>query len=105
MTTPKDIISKLQECIHIAQHYDEHIKALTQQVAHLEPSHNTVKALLMKVNFASETTNEDNLRMFIDHHTDLVAENTILKKKITDRDKLMEQLRKVVVDNGSSSTD
>jgi hypothetical protein len=99
MTTPKDIINKLEECIGIAKNYDDHINNLTQEVARLRPSHDAVEALLKKHGFSSEPIIEENLRLFVDHHTKLVAENTKLQRIISDRDELMEQLRKVVTES------
>jgi hypothetical protein len=97
MAEAKDIIPKLEECIKIALTLDEHHKKLVNIVAMLEPSHNVMKAMLKDVGFGNETTNEDNLRLLLDHHKDLVVENTGLRNKLNDQESLMEQLRKVVL--------
>lgn len=102
MTEAKDIVGHLKTCIDIAQKLDDHIKKLVQELAIVGPSHNTIKAQLLNAGFGKELTNEDNLKLLLDHHTNLVAENTRLNKIITDRDALMEQLREVVLDGGDS---
>ena len=103
MTEAKDIVSKLKDCIDIAHKLGEHNKKLVNALALHEPSNNTVRAQLIAAGFGVETTNEDNLKLLLDHHTNLVAENTRLHKIITDRDALMEQLREVVLDGGDDS--
>jgi len=99
MTEGKELVTIIKRCLELAQKLDDHTKKLVNELATLGPSHNTVKAQLLKVGFGSETTNEDNLRLLIDHHTTQVAENTRLNKIITDRDALMEQLREVVLES------
>ncbi len=100
MTEAKDIVGRLKECIDIAHKLGDHNKKLVQALALHEPSNNTVRAQLIAAGFGSESTNEDNLKLLLDHHTTLVAENTRLNKTITDRDALMEQLREVVLEGG-----
>ncbi len=99
MTQAKDIVPKLEACIKIAHALENHNSRLVQELAVLGPSNNTVKAQLLQVGFGTEITNEDNLKLLLDHHTNLVAENTKLHKTITNRDSLMEQLRTVVMEN------
>jgi predicted AAA+ superfamily ATPase len=97
MATPKDIIKKLDEATKIALTFDSHLNQLINEVGRLLPTHNAMVVLLDKVGFDKEQQIEDNLKLLIDHHTSVVAENTILRKTITDRDALMEQLRRVVL--------
>jgi hypothetical protein len=97
MATPKDIIKKLDEATKIALTFDSHLNQLINEVGRLLPTHNAMVVLLDKVGFGKEQQIEDNLKLLIDHHTSVVAENTILRKTITDRDALMEQLRRVVL--------
>jgi hypothetical protein len=92
-----DIVTGLEVVIDAIQKMEKHSTDLIKQLDHLLPSHNTVKAMLLKVGFSSETTNEDNLRLLIDHHTALVAENTKLHATINSREALMKQLREVVM--------
>lgn len=97
MTQAKDIVPKLEACIKIAHALENHNSRLINELAIHEPSNNTVRAQLIAVGFGSEKTNEDNLKLLLDHHTNLVAENTRLHEIITNRDALMEQLKKVVL--------
>lgn len=99
MANSKKLIEGLKVCLALADQVDNHCKKLVNELTHLEPSHNTVKAQLANAGFSSETTNEDNLKLLLVHHTSLVAENTRLNKIITDRDALMEQLREVVLES------
>jgi len=95
MSEGKKITEMLQKCLNIAAIIDEHNKALIQTVAHLEPSHNAIAALLSGVGFDSETSNEDNLHLLITHHTKLVAENTALRKTLDSHGELIEKIREV----------
>ena len=97
MTQAKDIVPKLEACIKIAHAMENHNSRLINELALINPSHNTVKAQLLKVGFGHESTNEDNLKLLIDHQLALVAENTKLHKKLSDRDSLMEHLKEVVL--------
>ena len=98
MATPKDIVEKLDEARRISLTFESHLNQLTNEVATLLPAVNAVKALLKKGGFDKEHTLEDNVKLLIDHHTKLVAENTQLRAKISDRESLLEQLRKVVLE-------
>lgn len=100
MADVKSMIIDLKEIIESILIMDKHNKHLTNELAIHEPSNNTVKAQLLNVGFGSEGTNEDNLKLLLDHHTNLVAENTRLHETINSRDALMEQLREVVLVDG-----
>ena len=93
----ENMIEHLEASIIIARNLESHIKHLANEVHTYQPAVHAMQALLTKVGFDKETAIEDNMKLLIDHHTDLVAENTRLNKTITDRDALMEQLKKVVL--------
>jgi len=99
MATPQDIIDKLEASLKVAHTFDAHLKKLINEVATYQPAVNAMKILLAKVGFDQEVQIEDNMKLLIDHHTALVAENTILRKTVEEREALMEQLREVVLES------
>ena len=91
------MIEHLEASLVIAHNLEKHITYLANEVNTHQPAVNAMRALLAKVGFDKEQAIEDNMKLLIDHYTDMVAENTRLRTTITDRDALMERLREVVL--------
>lgn len=60
-----------------------------------QDDNNAVKALLDKTGFSTELTNGENFKKLIDHHTQLVANNTALRRAIDKNAPLLEVVREV----------
>lgn len=56
---------------------------------------NGVKALLAKIGFSTKPTNRENFEKLIEHHTKLVAENTLLRRTIDKNAPLLEVVREI----------